>query len=109
MKVPCLFLDFKSTLKSHQMVHITWRTLSENHCNYFEIQRSSNNKIWKTLELVASIGSYNESVFYQTKDKPPLNGQSYYRIKAVGKHNEINYSTINAIYIQTKTDNEVAL
>ena len=99
MKILCLFLDFKSALERNKTVHLSWRTLSENDCYCFDLERSTDGENWDVLERIPTVGGYNQNTYYQTKDKKPLDGNSYYRLKVIGTDGSVDYSVIKMMYI----------
>jgi hypothetical protein len=82
--------NFKGTLTGDK-VHLQW-TVAENENNkYFEIQKSSDGKDYKTVAVINSTLKAGEEA-YQYLDA--LQGHSYYRLKLVTKNNIRMYSNV---------------
>lgn len=62
-------------------VKIIWATSSEEFNNKFEIERSNDSRIWKTIGSIAGSGTSSATHIYQMYDDAPLTGVNYYRIR----------------------------
>ncbi|GAB5538162.1 MAG: hypothetical protein Salg2KO_02650 [Salibacteraceae bacterium] len=93
------------TLKSFQAyqrsdgnsVHLKWVTLSEINNAKFIVERSSDLQSWKPIREIEGAGNSPHTRLYETIDKHPLNGTSYYRIKQVDFDGGVHYSQMEAI------------
>ena len=64
-------------------VLLSWTTDSEVDNSYFEVQRSTNGVVWKTISELSAAGNSNRPVSYKMEDYEPKAGTNYYRLKQV--------------------------
>ncbi|MBD3636012.1 MAG: T9SS type A sorting domain-containing protein [Crocinitomicaceae bacterium] len=76
------------------MVVLKWTTLSEAHNDYFEIERSSDGTLWETMGTIPGAGNTVEVSNYIFRDKNPLSGVTYYRLKQVDFNGEYTYHKV---------------
>ena len=79
------------------LVQLDWQTSSEINHDYFEIQRSTNGKNWRSIERVNGVGSPNSEATYTHYDKQPLDGKSYYRLRQVDVDGQFSFSEIQVV------------
>ena len=83
---------------------LKWTALQDKLGNYYEIQRSDNNREYKTIGRISSIKTSSENTEYEFEDKyPPL--VSYYRIKHIDQGGQSFYS--KTVSLRRGTDNAV--
>ena len=75
-------------------VQLNWATATEVNNDYFEVQRSGNGQDFEHLKTVNGVGNSNTTNHYETFDKDPLKGLSYYRLKQVDFDGSFTYSDI---------------
>jgi len=81
--LPVVCHNFTASVKNTQ-VQLNWQTASEQHSNYFEVQRSDNGVDFATLGTVAAAGNSNTMRYYSYTDvTSKLGGNYYYRLKQV--------------------------
>ena len=80
--VPVQLLNF-SVVKDGKTSLLRWTTGSEFNNDYFEIQRSIDNKNFITLGKVKGSGNSNTMVSYEYNDNTPHVGLNSYRLKQV--------------------------
>ena len=86
-------VDFKLE-EEEDSVRILWTTLSENHRNGFELERSENGLDFNTVRKIKNIGQSNEIIDYSIADKNKFNHVVYYRLKQINEIGKIDYSEI---------------
>jgi len=64
-----------------RQVKIEWTTASEQNNDRFDIERSSDGQIWKTIATLKGNGTATQAHNYHAFDNSPLKGMNYYRIK----------------------------
>jgi hypothetical protein len=79
-------------------VAIDWATASELNNDYFVVERAGEDLVWEQLMTVNGAGNSNELIRYQEKDRSPLRGISYYRLKQVDFDGEFSYSDPVSIF-----------
>lgn len=61
---------------------VTWSTASEQHCDYFQIDRSYDMQSWEQVTIVQGANNSTEQLDYQIIDREfNRNGAIYYRLK----------------------------
>ena len=75
-------------------VEIEWVTLSENNNSYFEVQKSTNGKDWRTIEIVEGALNSYEAQSYKVADYSIESQMNYYRLKQVDLNGEESISEI---------------
>lgn len=78
-------------------VSVNWATATELNNAYFEIQRSSNSKVFKTIGRVDGKGTTNTAATYTFTDNNPLNSTAYYRLHQVDTDGKDTYSAVAAV------------
>jgi hypothetical protein len=91
------FNNFKAVITETMEVDLSWTTMMESNVAYFEIQRSGDGINFEYIDSVESkmkitTNDYQLNYFYT--DRHPLSGNSYYRIKVVGKNGFNNQSPV---------------
>src|SRR5215471_4877557 len=89
--LPLTFLSFNVT-KSKNKVLLTWQTISEQHNDYFSIERSAYGNNFYEIGKVKSKNSNTQMQQYSFEDFTPLNGENYYRLKQVDVDGGFTYS-----------------
>ncbi len=88
---------FKGTAKNCESV-LTWGTASEENNDYFEIERSSDGRVFEVLGMVNGSGTSSTFSHYSFTDKSPiLKDGNYYRLKQVDFDGSVNYSSFVTI------------
>ncbi len=95
----------KTIDKKH--VQLDWQTVLEIDNEYFEVERSTNAVDWETIKRIKGAEHSNSIINYQTIDKTPYNGISYYRLQQKDKDGKYYYSNIEKV--QVKTDNQIQI
>ena len=80
-------------LKTGSSNLLKWTGLQEKLGNYYEIQRSDNNREYKAIGQISSVKTSSENTEYEFEDKYP-SLVSYYRIKHMDQEGQSFYSKI---------------
>ena len=80
-------------LKTGSSNLLKWTALQEKLGNYYEIQRSDDNREYKTIGRISSVKTSSENTDYEFEDKDP-SLLSYYRIKHTDNGGQSFYSKI---------------
>ncbi|THU39804.1 T9SS type A sorting domain-containing protein [Niastella caeni] len=78
-----------------EIVNITWTTSIEEQLKHFEVQRSANGIDFTTIGIVQP-GQKS----YLFKDKQPLKGYNYYRLKSVDIDGSFSFSTYVLVNVE---------
>lgn len=107
--LPIELLDFNVAVISNNEVSLTWVTGSEINNNFFTIERSRDGLDWEFVLNVNGAGTSSEVMEYQSIDKNPYYGDSYYRLKQTDFDGEFEYSMIRHISINRNKDSKVEI
>ena len=80
--LPVKLADFKLVSQSTG-VTVSWKTSLEVNSSHFEIERSTDGKVWNTKGFVNAAGNMNVEQSYSFTDAEPENGTNHYRLKIV--------------------------
>lgn len=103
--LPVELLNFDVNL-NQSAVDITWSTSTEINNDYFIIERADASLSWKELATVKGAGSSNKLLQYSEKDRNPLSGISYYRLKQVDFDGQYKYSDVVSVINSEIESNE---
>lgn len=94
--LPVDLLSFTAKLLG-ETVDLNWATSSEINNDYFVIERASDDLKWKKISTIAGAGNSNTKLYYNEKDRNPLPGISYYRLKQVDYDGKYKYSDVVSV------------
>jgi len=77
--------------------HITWTTATETNNDYFTLEKSIDGVNWSILAKINGAGNSTNAINYNTYDKQPYNGNTYYRLKQTDFNGAFTYSSIIAV------------
>jgi hypothetical protein len=80
---------------------LQWETYTEEHFDYFELQRSDNGIDFSTIADLDARGGYRISAYYEFKDSGVHSGVYYYRLKAVDTDGSVEYHSIISVNYQS--------
>ncbi|MCS6916885.1 MAG: T9SS type A sorting domain-containing protein [Chitinophagales bacterium] len=83
-----------------------WVTASELNADYYQVERSTNNKDFAAIGRVKAQGFSSDENHYDLLDTYPLPGPNYYRLKQVDNDGRYRYS--NIILIDRSEDSHFA-
>ncbi len=65
------------------IINLTWQTASEFNSSHFDVEKSRDGENWQLLSTIASAGTSNELISYQTADHNAIDGNNYFRLRQV--------------------------
>jgi len=102
--LPVTLTNFTAAAEGKK-VKIKWATASENNNDYFTIQRSVKQNEWTDLEKIKGAGNSSVEKEYESYDKFPIAGISYYRIKQTDLDGKYTLSAISAVNVESGSEN----
>ncbi len=90
--LPVKLISFDGYLNTSNTVDLKWVVDNQVNINYYEVQRSIDNILYKKITVV-NANNLN-SFTYDCNDAQPIIGKNYYRLKIVENDGRINYSQI---------------
>lgn len=97
--LPVVNLDFSAYLNNNQQTILKWNTEKEINCAYYVIERSVDSNDFEFLAQVTGNGTTDTPHSYQTLDKNPALGFTYYRLKQVDFDGTFHYSEIENVFL----------
>jgi hypothetical protein len=91
--LPVQLVSFDA-IKMDEAAKLTWLTKSEKNSDKFIVERSQDISNWTEICTVKGAGNSNTDRRYECYDMDPLQGISYYRLKAVDFNKTFGYSDI---------------
>lgn len=73
---------------------LSWTTANETNSRHFDVERSTDGQIWKTLGAVAAAGESSTAANYTFPDPAPARGINFYRLKMIDLDATFSYSGI---------------
>ncbi len=101
-------LEYFKGEKSGKLVHLTWKTASEQNARLFDIERSYNGSDFTSIGTVAASNKVTGSS-YAFDDKNYSGSVIYYRLKQVDQDGQYKYSNVVTIQNETARENIVAI
>jgi hypothetical protein len=89
-------INFNAKNINDKCASVNWTTTTEVN-EYFEIQHSTSNTDFVTIDTIRGNGQTSELHNYSFTDNSPADGMNYYRIKEVNKNGDISYSSIASV------------
>jgi hypothetical protein len=100
--LPVKLLYFTARKKEHEVL-LDWCTASEINNAFFEVQRSTDNEFFETIDIVNGAGNSTDVLSYSDVDKEPYDGISYYRLRQVDYDGRYSYS--QTVMVKFSTEN----
>ena len=98
--LPIELLDFQAVVNENKQVDLYWTTSSEIDNDFFTIERSKDGTQFYPVAEIDGAGNSFQPLTYQTIDKNPFTGTSYYRLKQTDFDGTFTYSDIRAVHLQ---------
>lgn len=73
-------------------IRLQWNNLAEQNQHSYELERSADGTLFEKVYSAAAKQNNGEKVNYQWADEKPLEGENYYRVKALAYNNDVLYS-----------------
>lgn len=80
---------------------LSWVTTSETNSDHFEIERSTDIKIWHKIGFVKSFVESSVRREYRFDDSTPVRGANYYRLKMVDADGTFAFSTTKSLSFES--------
>jgi hypothetical protein len=94
--LPVTLTAFNAT-KAENGIRLVWNTTQETNSDFFEIQHSTNGKVWLALDEIRAAGESKVLNDYSFLHADPSGGDNLYRLKMVDRDKTFSYSQIRQI------------
>jgi hypothetical protein len=101
---------FSFTAEANEMlkaVDLEWITATETNNDFFTLERSVDGENWEAIQTMKGAGNSTVELDYAWRDKSPLNGFSYYRLKQTDFDGAYSYSSIKSVTFDGVSDFKV--
>ncbi|MCE2786927.1 MAG: T9SS type A sorting domain-containing protein [Bacteroidota bacterium] len=106
--LPVEYLSFKANRQGEQAL-LNWSTAAELNNSHFELEKSLDNKDFKSIGLIKGSGTSNMENNYSFIDETPsLNMTNYYRIKQVDLNGQHSYSLVLPVNFNNTNINDIS-
>jgi len=95
--LPIELLDFNARLNG-PVVDLSWATATEVNNEKFIVERAGADLVWEEILSVPGAGNSSSTLYYYEKDRNPLKGVSYYRLKQVNYDGTYTYSDMVSVF-----------
>ncbi len=97
--LPIELLSFSAEVEE-TIVKIEWTTATEINNDFFTVERSQNGIEFEELNVFEGAGNSSQTRQYQTFDRQPYEGVSYYRLKQTDYDGAFTYSDIVSVSVE---------
>ncbi|MBO9611835.1 MAG: T9SS type A sorting domain-containing protein [Dyadobacter sp.] len=91
---PVKLASFTARKLENASARLEWRTVEEANSDKFEIEHSSNGKIWNLIATVTARGDSKQLADYEYTHTAPEHGENLYRLKMIDFDGTFAYSKI---------------
>jgi hypothetical protein len=98
--LPVLLSEFNASLKSDNIVDLTWKYGDGDGINDFQVQKSNDGHSWNSIGIVQSNG-LSEETNYSLTDPDPSTGANFYRLVVQNKNGDNSYSMVRLVNLQS--------
>ena len=103
--LPLTLISFKANVSGLQ-THLTWTTVNEVAVKSYNIERSSDGRLYTTLGIVDAVNKPEAN--YSFNDKPASKGINYYyRLKMIDNNGSYKYSNVATVNYHTDSNVEI--
>jgi hypothetical protein len=103
--LPIGLISFEANL-CEKSVCLTWQTESEVNNDFFTIEKSNDGKTWEFVDEIKGAGNSQIKLNYETMDRQPFSGLSYYRLKQTDFDGTFKYASIESVYLDDLNNKE---
>lgn len=101
LPISLIYFEAKPCKKS---VCLSWQTELEINNDYFTVEKSKDIFSWEVVAYLDGAGNSNSTLNYETIDKSPYFGISYYRLKQTDYNGDFEYSDIKSVNFKNKNN-----
>ncbi len=96
--LPVSLTYFEATAQENNTSLLQWQTAAEENNKGFNIQRSTDGRVWETIDFVTGNGTTTAISDYTYTDNSPQQGVNYYRLEQVDFDGRVEYSEVRTVY-----------
>jgi hypothetical protein len=92
--VPVSAIDISGIRNSNGYNAVTWKVLNENNIARYELERGADGNNFGRIKTASPTNNNSGNPVYHYIDAQPLNGDNFYRVRAVSSGGQVQYSSI---------------
>lgn len=100
--LPVEFISFTGKAMKNKTVSLNWATATESNNKQFEVEYSTDGKVFKMIDKVKGAGSTFTRQDYVFEHRAATAGINYYRLKQVDYDGAFEYSNVISVELSTK-------
>lgn len=100
LNLPLNLYSFTGVLQNNE-VELQWQTAQEQNTDKFIVERSSNFRNYNPVGSKEAAGNSTSTRKYLLRDKEPLTGTNFYRLRMVDKDGSFTFSRVIVINVST--------
>ena len=81
-------------------VRLSWTTTAESNASHFDIERSSDGRVWQKAGVLLARGESLQKEAYSFSDGYPFAGENLYRLRMTDRDATYSYSSIRSVYVR---------
>ena len=93
---------------NEDLVDLRWTTNFNQAIDYFIVERSNDGVDFTEVMVIENRNDNANELMYKTKDKQPLGGESFYRLKTILHDESIKYSKIQKVVMEVHSTEAVS-
>ena len=94
--VPVVWKAF-TALADNNAVLLKWTIANQVNVQHYQVERSTDGRNYSILATIAAAADAGDLLYYQYKDKNPLTGETFYRIRQTDVDGKFTYSLIRSV------------
>ncbi len=104
--LPVEFLSFQAE-RMEDMVDVKWSTATEQHSDYYVVERSPDGQDFAPIGTIAAAGESQHRIDYRFLDVFPLRGANYYRLRQVDTDGAYELTSVLVVFVGQETSTPV--
>ncbi|MBK6343413.1 MAG: T9SS type A sorting domain-containing protein [Flavobacteriales bacterium] len=97
--LPVEWLDLKAEAQGPEVL-VSWLTASEQHSDYFRVDRSEDGTAFRPIGTVQAAGNSSAPSAYAFVDKQPVSGLNYYRVEQIATNGDGQLSPVVSVMMR---------
>jgi hypothetical protein len=95
--LPVSWLSFDADLQSTGEVELKWKTANERENSHFVVEKSQDGRVFFEIGMVSGSNNSDLLSYYSYKDKSPVPGKNFYRLKQYDRSGNYSFSKIEIV------------
>lgn len=97
--LPVVLTEFDA-IGEGSSVRLSWATATESNASHFDIERSTDGRVWQQAGILQAKGESLQKEAYSFSDNYPFTGENLYRLRMTDRDATYSYSRIRSVYVR---------